>query len=147
VLNVIGSVLWPAITGQEQHPLRLIQVYLTFPLGESALQLNSGALLALGCVLYLVTGMLYGVVFTLAVSYILPRANLSVRLVVCSVLSLVVWVVNFYLLLSWVQPLLCGGRWIAELIPWWVAMITHLVFGWTVAVLYPAVTIREAPAS
>jgi hypothetical protein len=26
VLNVIGSVLWPAITGQEQHPLRLIQV-------------------------------------------------------------------------------------------------------------------------
>jgi hypothetical protein len=91
--------------------------------------------------------MLYGVVFTLAVSYILPRANLSVRLVACSVLSLVVWVVNFYLILSWVQPLLFGGSWIAELIPWWVATITHLVFGWTVAVLYPAVTIREAPAS
>jgi hypothetical protein len=147
VLNVIGSVLWPAISGHEQHPLRLIQVYLTFPLGESALQLNSGALLALGCVLYLVTGMLYGVVFTLAISYILPRADLSVRLMACSVLSLALWVVNFYLLLSWLQPLLFGGRWIAQLIPWWVAMITHLVFGWTVAALYPAVTIRQEPAS
>ena len=28
--NVIGSVLWPAISGQPQHALRLIQVYLTF---------------------------------------------------------------------------------------------------------------------
>jgi hypothetical protein len=56
-------------------------------------------------------------------------------------------VVNFYLLLSWLQPLLFGGRWIAQLIPWWVAMITHLVFGWTVAALYPAVTIRQEPAS
>jgi hypothetical protein len=148
VLNVIGSVLWPAITGQEQHALRLIQVYLTFPLGESALQLHSGTLLALGCVLYLVTGMLYGVVFTLAISYLLPRADLRARLMACSVLSLILWVVNFYLLLSWLQPLLFGGRWIAELIPWWVAMITHLVFGWTVAALYPVdTTIREKPAS
>jgi hypothetical protein len=91
--------------------------------------------------------MLYGVVFTLAISYILPRADLSVRLMACSILSLTLWVVNFYLLLSWLQPLLFGGRWIAQLIPWWVAMITHLVFGWTVAALYPAVTIRQEPAS
>jgi hypothetical protein len=147
VLNVVGSVFWPSITGQEQHPLRLIQVYLTFPFGDSALQLNNGTLLALGCVVFLVTGMLYGVLFTLAISYILPRADLTLRLVACSVLSLVVWVVNFYMLLFWLQPLLFGGRWIAELIPWWVAMITHLVFGWTVAALYPAVTIREKLSS
>jgi hypothetical protein len=120
---------------------------LTFPFGESALQLYNGTLLALGCVVFLVTGMLYGVLFTLAISYILPRADLTLRLVACSVLSLVVWVVNFYMLLFWLQPLLFGGRWIAELIPWWVAMITHLVFGWTVAALYPAVTIREKLSS
>ena len=34
-LNVIGSALWPAISGQSQHPLRIIQVYLTFPLGSA----------------------------------------------------------------------------------------------------------------
>jgi hypothetical protein len=138
VLNVIGSVLWPAVTGQAQHPLRLIQVYLTFPLGESALQLDSGLLLALGCVMYLVTGMFYGVLFVLAISYLLPRADIWARLAAASILALVVWAVNFYLLLAWLQPVLLGGRWIAELIPWWVAMLTHLVYGWTVAVLMPS---------
>jgi len=137
VLNVIGSVLWPAISGEPQHPLRLIQVYLTFPFGESALELNSGFVLALGCVLYLVTGMLYGMLFVLAISYVLPRAGVGARLVACSILALVVWTVNFYVLLGWLQPLLLGGRWIAELIPWWVAALTHLLFGWTIAVLYP----------
>jgi hypothetical protein len=137
VLNVIGSVLWPAVTGDAQHPLRLIQVYLTFPLGESALGLNSGVLLALGCVLYLATGMVYGMLFVLVISYLLPRADLVVRLAACSILALAVWAVNFYLLLAWLQPALLGGRWIAELIPWWVAVVTHLLFGWTIAVLYP----------
>ena len=137
VLNVIGSVLWPPISGEAQHPLRLIQVYLTFPFGESALHLNSGLVLALGCVLYLVTGMLYGMLFVLAISYVLPRADVRARLVACSILALVVWTVNFYLLLDWLQPLVVGGRWIAELIPWWVAALTHLLFGWTIAVLYP----------
>jgi hypothetical protein len=137
VVNVIGSVLWPAISGVEQHALRLIQVYLTFPLGESALQLNSGVVLALGCVLYLATGMLYGMLFVLAISYVLPRAGIPVRLMACSILALMVWATNFYILLVWLQPSLLGGRWISELIPWWVAMFTHLIFGWTVALVYP----------
>jgi hypothetical protein len=138
LVNVIGSALWPAVSGLEQHPLRLIQVYLTFPLGESAMTLNSGVVLALGCVWYLVTGMLYGVAFALAISYFFPNAGLSVRLVVCSILALLIWAINFYLLLAWLQPLLLGGRWIADLIPWWVAALTHLVYGWTIAVLYQA---------
>ena len=137
VANVIGSVLWPTFSGEVQHPLRLIQVYLTFPLGESALTLNGGIVLALGCVLYLVTGMLYGMLFTVAISYVVPYAGLSARLLVCGILALVVWAVNFYLLLTWLQPLFFGGRWIADLVPWWVAASTHLVFGWTVAALYP----------
>lgn len=137
VLNVIGSVLWPALSGQPQNPLRLIQVYLTFPLGESALQLDGGLLLALKCVLYLFTGMLYGMLFEVVLSNFVPYAGLSVRLAVCSILAMFVWLVNFYGLLSWLQPLLLGGRWIPELAPWWVAGITHLVFGWTMALIYP----------
>ena len=136
VMNVIGSVLWPAISGEAQHPLRLIQIYLTFPLGESALMLNSGMLLALGCILYLATGMLYGVGFVLAMSYLFPNARLRERLATCSILALLVWAINFYLLISWLQPLLLGGRWIVELIPWWVGAVTHLVFGLTIATLY-----------
>ncbi len=137
LLNVVGSVLWPAISGQTQHPLRIIQVYLTFPMGEAALKLDSGVLLTLGCVLYLGTGMLYGMLFELAISYFLPNAGIWARLVLCSVLALVIWLLNFYGILIWLQPLVFGGRWIIDLIPWWVAALTHLVFGWTMALVYP----------
>jgi hypothetical protein len=134
--NIVGSVLWPAFSGHEQHPLRIIQVYLTFPLGESALQLNGGVLLALGCLLYLATGILYGMLFEIAISYLLPHSKLGARLIACTILALCVWAVNFYAVLAWLQPLLLGGRWIIELVPWWVAAVTHLVFGWTIALLY-----------
>ena len=134
--NIIGSVLWPAFSGDELHPLRIIQVYLTFPLGEYALQLNSGMLLALGCLLYVVTGILYGMIFEIAISYLLPHSKIGARLIACTILALCVWSINFYGVLIWLQPLLLGGRWIIDLIPWWVAALTHLVFGWTVAMLY-----------
>jgi hypothetical protein len=134
--NIIGSVLWPAISGHEQHPLRIIQVYLTFPLGEAALQLNSGILLAGGCLLYLVTGVLYGVLFEVLISYLLPHANAWARLMACTILAILVWAINFYAVLIWLQPLLFGGRWIIDLVPWWVTAATHLVFGWTIAILY-----------
>lgn len=137
LLNVVGSLLWPMLSGQPQHPLRLIQVYLTFPLGETALTLNSGGVLALGCVLYLLTGMLYGLVFEVALSYFIPHAGTAARLVAASALAILVWAVNFYGILAWLQPLLLGGRWIVELVPWWVAAATHLVFGCIMAMLYP----------
>ena len=135
--NIIGSVLWPAINGEPQHPLRLIQIYLTFPMGETALTLDSGFALAAGCALYLCTGMLYGVVFELALSAYFPRAKLGARLLMSSGLMLAVWLINFYAILSWLQPLLFGGRWITDLVPWWVAAVTHLIFGWTMAAIYP----------
>jgi hypothetical protein len=136
-LNVIGSALWPAISGQSQHPLQIIQVYLTFPLGSAALQLDSGFLLAFGCVLYLGTSMLYGMLFELSISYFVPQIGLLGRLVWCSILALLVWCVNYYGILIWLQPLLFGGRWIIDLVPWWVAAVTHLLFGWTMALIYP----------
>lgn len=138
VLNIIGSVLWPTTDGAAQHPLRLIEVFLTFPFGARALELESGGgLLALGCLLYVVTGMLYGMLFVLVLSYFLPNADLRGRLVACSVMAIAVWAVNFYGILLWLQPWLFGGAWIMELIPWWVAATTHLAFGWTIALIYP----------
>ncbi len=129
--NVVGSLL------VGQHPLRLIQVYLTFPLGEEALRLEGGLALAVGCCLYIATGMLYGIIFQLVLARWAPRARLGQRLVWASALALAIWVVNFYGILSWLQPLLFGGRWILSEIPFWVAAATHLVFGWTMALAYP----------
>jgi hypothetical protein len=144
VFNVIGSL----VAGK--NPLELIRVYLTFPLGEQALQLaergganvyavNDGLIVALGCCLYMGTGMLLGVPVTLALAKFAPRGSLPRRLAVGGLVALAIWAVNFYAILSWLQPLLFGGRWIVDgsWLPWWVAAATHLVFGGTIALLYP----------
>lgn len=131
LFNVVGSLL------TQKHPLHLIQVYLTFPLGEEAMGINDGLTLAIGCCLYLATGMVLGVPFQLVLSGWFAHSPFGVRLVVVSAMALGLWLVNFYGVLSWLQPLLFGGSWIVREIPWWVAASTHLVFGWTMLLVQP----------
>lgn len=129
--NIIGSLLIG------QHPLQLIRVYLTFPLGAEALSTQSGLALSIGTCLYLATGMLLGIPFQLVLTWWFPTATFVVRFLVVSALALVLWIINFYGVLAWLQPLLYGGRWIVDGIPWWVAALTHLVFGWTLILVQP----------
>jgi hypothetical protein len=125
LFNIVGS----AMVGQ--HPLELIRVYLTFPLGEKALEISSGFALASGCCLYLGTGMLLGVPIHLVLTRFFSASTFISRLVAASVLGIIVWVVNFYGVLSWLQPALIGGRWIVDRIPVLIGVMTHLVFAWT----------------
>lgn len=143
LMNVVGA----PIAGK--HPLELIRVYLTFPLGEKALALadpanpsqtvSDGMILAFGCCLFIATGMLLGIPLQLVLSRCSGMTSLAKRLAVASVLALGLWVFNFYAILSWLQPLLFGGNWIVDTnyLPMWVAAGTHLVFGWTMALLFP----------
>jgi hypothetical protein len=135
LVNIIGAQL------MGMFPLKLISVYLTFPLGERALELESGPddglTLLIGCCLYIGSGMLLGILFHLALTRFAADGGLQKRLTVASILGIAVWLVNFYGILAWLQPLLFGGNWIVDDIPWWVAMLTHLVFGWTMALVYP----------
>ncbi len=134
LVNVVGALLFG------KQPLELIRVYLTFPMGAQALDysaVDNGLTLAIGCCLYLATGMLYGIMFQIVLTRIAADASFGTKFVIVSVLAIAVWLVNFYGILSWLQPLLFGGRWIVEQIPWWVAAVTHLVFGWTMLVVYP----------
>lgn len=143
LFNVVGA----TIAGK--NPLELIRVYLTFPLGENALRLteagqqvtriDDGMIVALGVCLYLGTGMLLGVPMYLLLTRFTRDVGLVVRLIFASVFALGIWVVNFYGILSWLQPALLGGNWITntEYLPWWVAAATHLVFGWTMVIVYP----------
>jgi hypothetical protein len=143
LVNVIGA----PIAGK--HPLQLVRVYLTFPLGEKALELanpgaagqamSDGMILAFGCCLFVATGMLLGIPFQLVLSRFNGRSTAAKRLTIASGLALVLWLFNFYAVLSWLQPLLFGGNWIVDSsnLPLWVAAGTHLVFGWTMALLYP----------
>jgi len=131
MFNVIGSTLI------NQHPLRLIQVYLTFPLGERGLELDGGLTLVIGCCLYIGTGMLLGVPFHLLLTWSTANRKVSYRYLVATILAASMWLVHFYLILAWLQPLLFEGNWIVEQIPWWIGLVTHLIYGWTMALVYP----------
>ncbi len=116
-----------------KRALELIRVYLTFPMGERALQLDDASLLTIGCVLYLGTGALYGIAIHLVLTLYFAGASTGKRFLVATGIGLGLWIVNFYLILSWLQPMLLGGNWIVSLIPPWVGAFTHLAFAWTVA--------------
>lgn len=135
VFNVVGA----SLAGK--NPLQLIKVYLTFGLGAKALDpaLDSGLALAIGCVLYIATGMLLGIIFHVILTRYAADAGLWGRLAWATAIAVAVWLVNFYGLIAWLQPLLFGGNWIIDNkeLPWWVALATHLVFGWTMALIYP----------
>jgi hypothetical protein len=149
IVSLLANVIGAPLAGKT--PLELIRVYLTFPLGEKALQLTSGqtayavndrVILAFGCCLYLGTGMLLGIPVYMALARFAAEGGLVKRLIVASVVSLLIWAVMFYGVLSWLQPLLVEGdpgNWITNsaYLPWWVAAATHLIFGWTIALLYP----------
>jgi hypothetical protein len=130
LLNVVGS------AAIRQHPLELIRVYLTFPLGEAALRMESGLALAVGCGLYLSTGMVYGVTFEIVLTRWFSAAPVLRQFAVTTVMGLSLWLLNYYAVLSWLQPLLFGGAWIVKLIPWWVGALTHLAFAWTMLLIH-----------
>jgi len=137
LFNVVGSVL------MGKHPLELIRTYLTFPLGDQAFSLppeQNGLMLAIGCCLYIGTGMVIGIPLYLALAKWGGRGSLAKRLVVATVVSLIIWVVNFYGILSWLQAEvidMSAENLIINRVPPWVAAATHLVFGWTMALVYP----------
>ena len=147
VMSLIVNVIGAPIAGKS--PLELIRIYLTFPLGEKALELatgvkdvyviGDGVIMAIGCCLYIGTGMLLGIPFFVSLVWLTQGKSTIFRLFIATILSTTLWAINFYGILSWLQPLLFNGNWITDpaLLPTWVALVTHLIFGWTLALLYP----------
>lgn len=164
VALLVNVVLAPMVG---KHPLELIRVYLTFPLGAQALSLaelsggapaiRDGMILTFGCCLYLVAGMLLGMPTHFAIVHWTPNSSLVNRLIVGSAAALSIWLVGFYGILTWLQPMLFGGNWTTsgQHLPWWIAAVTHLIFGGTMALLdplakflpYPSPEVRDLLAS
>lgn len=131
VVSLIANVFGAPIFGN--RALELIRVYLTFPMGARALEVDGAAVLTIGCVLYLVTGAIYGILMHLVLTIYFADASKGKRFLVATAIGLALWIVNFYLILSWLQPTLLGDNWIVRMIPPWVGAATHLAFAWTVA--------------
>ena len=123
--NALGAPLFG------ERSLQLIRVYLTFPMGAQALEAETGLVVFVGVCLYLGTGAILGIGFHLLMSTVFATASPAKRFLISTLLGLALWIVNYYLILSWLQPMLQGDNWIVRLVPFWVAAFTHLAFVWT----------------
>lgn len=129
VVSLLANVAGAPLFGR--RPLELIRVYLTFPMGGRALEVEEAAVLTIGCVLYLMTGALFGILLHLVWTVYFAEASKGKKFLVATAMGIGLWIFNFYLVLSWLQPALLGGNWIVRLIPPWVGALTHLVYTWT----------------
>ena len=64
--------------------------------GQTGYAVGDGVILAIGCCLYLATGMLLGIPVYLALTRFAAKGGLLARLAVASVVSLAIWAFNFY---------------------------------------------------
>ena len=130
VFNVAGSLL------VDQDPLRLLRVYGTFFLGPRALTTEDLNFFMLVAVVHFSVGAAAGAVFHVVVNRFVPERP-ALHLVLGAAYGLLMWVVNFYLVIAWVQPRLVGQAYVLALMPFWVAALTHVVYGVTLGVLQP----------
>jgi hypothetical protein len=60
-----------------------------------------------------------------------------VRIALGGLYGLLMWAVNFYGVIVWLQPLLVGHAYVLELMPMGVAIATHVVYGLVLGILQP----------
>jgi hypothetical protein len=131
ITSLICNIAGALVLGVE--PLRLLRIYATILEGRRALELSSANFFIAAFVVHMVTGVLFGTVFALGSRrfcdgiqrYILAGAGYGIA----------IWLVNFYGILSWLQPLLNGSAFILTEIPIAVAVLTHVSYGLTVALV------------
>ena len=130
IFNVVGSLL------VSQDPLRFLRVYGTFFLGARALTTEDLNFFMLVAVVHFSVGAAAGAVFHVAVNRFFPGRN-GLHIVLGAAYGVLMWIVNFYLVISWLQPRLVGEGYILALMPAWVAALTHVVYGLTLGILQP----------
>lgn len=119
------------------EPLRLLRIYATIIEGNAALDMSRSDFVVAALLLHVVTGLLFGAIFAVGVRRFCC-AGLRRHVLAGAGYGIAVWLVNFYGVLSWLQPLIYGRPFILTEIPIAVAVLTHISYGLTVAlVIYP----------
>jgi hypothetical protein len=141
ILGILGSVTSFAfhIVGSllvNQDPLLLLRVYGTVFLGAEALTTDDLNFFMLVAVVHFSVGASAGAVFQVLVGRFGPTRWGS-QIVLGGLYGLLMWVVNFFFVISWLQPMLVGKPYVLELMPIWVAALTHVIYGLTLGVLQP----------
>ncbi|HYR83357.1 MAG TPA: hypothetical protein VE422_04685 [Terriglobia bacterium] len=129
VSNMIGASI------MDLDPLKLLRVYATIKEGPAALVANNGISLLDAFLMHLVVGSIFGAIFMIIMSNRSSFPKLTAFLSAGVAYGLAIWIITFYLLLSWIQPLVNGSAYIVNETPWWVAAGSHALYGFTVALV------------
>lgn len=133
LFNMIGA----AACGES--PLKLLRVYSTFLGPVTATARLDAVVLILALGMHTLTGAVCGAPIHVVYSRFLVRQRLMPRLLTGVFLGAVMWIVNFYGILIWLQPLVTGegSSYIVDNVPAWVAFLTHVAFAEVVVLLQP----------
>lgn len=130
LFNVAGSLLI------KQDPLLFLRVYGTVFLGAKALNTDDLNFFMLVAVVHFSVGASAGAVYHVLVNWLVPDRPV-LHIVLGASYGLLMWVVNFYLVIAWLQPAVFGEMLVLKLMPMWVAASTHLIYGLTLGLLQP----------
>lgn len=131
LFNLVGSFV------VNQDPMLLLRVLGTFFIGESALTTHDMTFLMLVMLTHLSVGAVAGAIFHLVLNLLWPRLSGLGLLLVSAGFGVLLWVVTFYGVIAWLQPMLVGQAYILQMMPVWVALLTHVVYGMTLGLLQP----------
>lgn len=129
--NVIGSMM------VHQDPMQLIRVYGTFFVGEEALTTQDLNFLMLVLMSHFSVGAVGGAVYHVVMNKYFGTRSYEWKLMMGAGWGLAIWIGSFYLVISWAQPMMVGQAFILNMIPFWVAALTHVVYGVTLGLLEP----------
>lgn len=129
--NVVGSMFI------DQDPMMLIRIFGTFFRGQEALTTDDQSFIMLVLMVHFTVGAVGGAIYHLAVNRRWADRSYGYKILLGAGWGLAIWIVNFYLVLSWLQPLLVGEAFILKMIPFWVAALTHVVYGLILGILQP----------
>ncbi len=131
VFNVVGSLI------VSQDPMLILRVFGTFFVGQEALTTDNLNFLMLVLLTHVIVGALGGAVFHVFINRNLADQSAGQKILYSAMFGCALWLINFYAVISWLQPVLVGQAYILRLMPFWVAALTHIIYGLTLGLLQP----------
>ncbi len=131
VFNVVGSLF------VAQDPMRILRVFGTFFIGQEALTTDNLNFLMLVLLTHAIVGAVGGAVFHVVINQRFADRPSGQKILYSALFGCALWLINFYGVISWLQPLLVGQAYILRLMPFWVAALTHIIYGLTLGLLQP----------
>jgi len=132
-LNVAGA----ALVGE--HPLEILRVYSTILGGAKTAEGSDAVVLMFALGVHTFTGAVCGAPIHVVYSRFFVAVSLGRRVLAGILLGIAMWLVNFYGVLVWLQPLLHHepSSYIVDHMPAWVAVLTHVAFTSSMLALQP----------